>query len=768
MALVRELGPFGLSLLGIAVIAAAVRFTEIPVVYTSGQLVIKIVGAVAVFSGVRRYRPEDSRFWWALFAYFALGSIRNIGRVVESASGESWRIVSGSGWEIVLNVLTSAALAAAAVLLLRSRRARGNWALADAWVLGAAVLLAIIRLVSIPVYQQLGPSLTFWNVGVVAMLRDTIVLVPIVALLYSERVRNPLVGVLALAMGVGVLADLTYNTVGANLATPFLLDSTIILLSGAVLDVCQIFMFLPALLPAMRTVTEKTAIFRPAWDLPRTVVMTVAVLAPIAVIILTKPLAGTERMVLIGGVSMLLVVMVARLRLAATTTNESLNELTFLASHDVLTGLTNRRHLQETVVRDLEARAEAAGSVQLSACYIDIDDLKEVNDRLDHLAGDQVVRGVAESLRALPARPGREVMRVGGDEFVVLTRLESPDPAKEAITIGNDVLAAVNRQAEHPDHLDTRASVGSSWTTLVKSNVPFGRAVDHLIHQADLAQVEAKRAGGGRITHFDDELGVRARRRLAVSRSLPNAWDSGEMSLVYQPVVRLSDGAVFGAESLLRWQHPNIGRVPPQEAIQAAEDLGMIGALGLNILDRAMLDVENLPANSAIRVGVNLSAHQLRPAAIHQILEHIMASQVADQLWLEVTEQLLVEERRYAAGALEELRGAGVIVAIDDFGTGYCGLDYLCTIPADIVKLDGEFAMRSDSDTRRRVARLGVELAEAIGAQTLAEAIETYEISRIMEDLGCTYGQGYAFRRPVAGLEAATAEIPDFALHAVH
>jgi EAL domain-containing protein (putative c-di-GMP-specific phosphodiesterase class I) len=197
--------------------------------------------------------------------------------------------------------------------------------------------------------------------------------------------------------------------------------------------------------------------------------------------------------------------------------------------------------------------------------------------------------------------------------------------------------------------------------------------------------------------------------------------------------------------------------VSPPEAIQAAERQGWIAELGLRILNQALADIARIPPEQRVRVGVNLSGEQLRPASVERIIERITASGLSRWLWLEITEQALVENRSFVAQSLEGLRNSGVVIAIDDFGTGYCGLDYLCTLPVDVVKLDGIFAREAvGSLTRRRVVQLGVQLAQAVGAVALAEGIEHDEVATLMRDLGCTYGQGYAFSRPLPRLSMIT------------
>lgn len=274
-----------------------------------------------------------------------------------------------------------------------------------------------------------------------------------------------------------------------------------------------------------------------------------------------------------------------------------------------------------------------------------------------------------------------------------------------------------------------------------------------------MAQAEAKRTGGAKGVMYALALGDRSRTRAGLRRALPDAWATGQIDLAYQTVVDLHTGEVMGMESLLRWRHPQMDPISPPDAIETAIELGLIVDLELQILGRAQSDLAAAEVPARLRVGVNLAAPQLRPAATDLLLAAVLDSGKADQLWLEVTEQLLVQEERYAAAALADLRAAGVLIAIDDFGTGFCSLDYLCSLPVDLIKLDKVFALHCDDPVRQEVSRTVTQLAAALGAEVIAEGVETWEAARTMAALGCRFGQGYGLRRSAMSVPEASAPV---------
>lgn len=735
-------------------IAIAMTCAAEPRVQTLGQFFLKFSCLALLLAGVRRHRPAEPMLWYAVAAYFALSGIRNIGRVVHAFT-DGWNPFSADVWEILLNVTSGVPLAFASIHLLRRRGRFQRWTLSDAWVLGVAVALAAFILAVLPLMHRHGVGVTFWNSVVITVVRDVLVLIPVIAIWYSESLRQPALKAWCNGIGLMMIADLVYLIGGAHEAA-FSADPLVFICIG----VGQLLLAGSASFPSMRLIMAPTESPRPSWHLPRTVVMAAAALLPIAAVLSGHPIRTEDIPAVLVGFGTLVTVMIWRMRRAVVDANESINESTRVAHHDALTGLGNSRYLHSVLSTRYEHRVRSGHDLAVVCCYLDVDELKHVNDRFQHASGDELLLSLARSLQRLPAA---EIMRVGGDEFIVVAELSGTvtDRSEQAERLALTVDALGNPTDDPADGTLHRVSIGASWAVLRQGSIPVAQQLQNVIHEADLAQVEAKKAGGHQIVFFRPALSERARRRRVIAGSVKSAWPQGEMSLAFQPVVAVDDGAVYGVESLLRWQHSSLGSVSPEEAIEIAAHSGRMIDLGIEILDSALAHARDLPTGQ--RIGVNLNAQQLRPQAIDRLISSILRSGSTEKLWLEVTEQMLVEERSYVAGALEDLRSVGVVIAIDDFGTGYCGLDYLCTIPVDIVKLDKVFAREiATSSTRRRVARLGVQLSESIGAATLAEGVEDHETATIMGDLGCRYLQGYALRRPGFDLAAATAPV---ALH---
>ncbi|MDB5893429.1 MAG: hypothetical protein JWQ88_960, partial [Rhodoferax sp.] len=754
-------GPAEWVMMALCATGVLMGLVQDPLMNAAGHVFQKVVWTAMVVVGLWRHRPRDRRLWLCVIAFFLITGVRNVYRFVEVLHWGAWQPATGSFLEFASAVLLSIPLALGSFIVMRCRRPRGDWAFADAWVMGVCALLVGMCLVTLPLLAQRGVDSVFLNLGVLGLLRNTLIIVPLLAICFSDvaQIRSfqvYLVGVLlAFASGQYFIAA----SLGGPL--PAGIGKTLATLG---VSVGQSLLAMAALLPSMREVTSPSTTPRPPWNRARALGMLVAVLLPVLAFVVGGPFGGTEQKVVMAGFGILLVSMVARLRLAVVVAARSEARLEQLANHDVLTGLPNRRYLQSVLAHRFEADVNRDGSVTLACCYIDLDKLKDVNDRSGHQAGDRLIQAVASALTQLPTNARPTAVRVGGDEFLVLSTLnpddgdDGHDGDAKARQLAEDVAGAIQGTAlQMPDGVEVNASIGSAWTVLSAKGQTVGSQLDHLIDRADLAQVQAKRSGGGRISLFEPALIVQARRQTSIHRHIGHAWELGQMSLVYQPVVNLVDGTVYGAESLLRWNHPELGWVSPPEAIQAAERQGWIDELGLRILDRALQDVARQPPDLRVRVGVNLSGEQLRPASVERIIERIAASGMSRWLWLEITEQALVENRSFVAASLEGLRSSGVVIAIDDFGTGYCGLDYLCTLPVDIVKLDGVFAREAaGSPTRRRVVQLGTQLAQAVGAVALAEGIEHPEVAAMMRDLGCVYGQGYSFSRPLADLSLIT------------
>ena len=411
------------------------------------------------------------------------------------------------------------------------------------------------------------------------------------------------------------------------------------------------------------------------------------------------------------------------------------------ARSDPLTGLGNRVSLLTRLDAALERRSRTGTEVVV--LYVDLDDFKLINDTHGHAAGDQVLIEVGRRLAAL-AGPGDTVARLGGDEFaLLLVGVADPD------AVAGQVLAAL----AEPVLLGSRRFAVRGSVGLVAAESPDDTSGLLMLH-ADIALYTAKQDGKGRVAAVRGAARQEAARRVRV-RELVAHPDLAHFSVVYQPVVDLRDGRVRGVEALLRWQHPDVGAVPPDEFVPLAEQAGSIDVLGRFVLDTALADLAGWQAahpGRRLQVGVNVSPVQLSdaellPAALAALARHRLGP---DQLALELTEQAIVGDLDAAAAAVLAMREAGLSVAIDDFGTGWSSLRYLDRFAADVLKVDRSFVASITCDERTRtLVRSVVDLAGMLDLRTIAEGVETVEHLRLLQAMGCELAQGYLFCRPV-------------------
>jgi diguanylate cyclase (GGDEF)-like protein len=428
-------------------------------------------------------------------------------------------------------------------------------------------------------------------------------------------------------------------------------------------------------------------------------------------------------------------------------------QVRLLAYHDSLTGLPNRLSSKDRLAHALaDARRDRR---KVAAFFIDLDNFGRINDTLGHELGDQLLRHVGERLRICCARAddagaptlGTEVARLGGDEFTVL--LTGIDDADDAVALARRILSTLTPPVPLGAHeVFISASIGIALYPI------DGEDVETLLAHADTAMYEAKSQGGNGYQIFSRTMNATAMQQLTLDTDLRRALEREELVLHYQPIVRADNGAMTGAEALVRWRHPTLGLLLPSEFIPIAEENGLIVPLGEWVLrtacaqNRAWQDAGFAP----LRIGVNLSSRQIRQGTLATTVRAALEAAGLEPRWLslELTESVLMERQHEAVAALHRLRRLGVQLSIDDFGTGYSSLSYLKHFPVDSLKIDRSFILDliSVPDDAAITAAI-IAMAHALELKVIAEGVETHEHLAFLRGQGCDEVQGHLIGRAV-------------------
>ncbi len=440
-------------------------------------------------------------------------------------------------------------------------------------------------------------------------------------------------------------------------------------------------------------------------------------------------------------------------RAAVALSNAAWEEKLYHQAHyDGLTDLPNRLLLKDRLDQALE-RAKRSDS-WVAVLFIDLDRFKGINDSLGHSAGDQLLIEAAQALTKC-VRGTDTVVRFGGDEFIIiLPDLNGHHKEISRITLSADkILSAVSRSFTLGAHeINTTASMG------IALYPRDGTSAEDLMRNADAAMYHAKNMGKGNYQFYAQELNATALERLKIQNSLTYALERSEFIVYYQPRVDVRTGEITGAEALLRWQHPELGRVSPAKFIPIAEETGLIAPIGEWVLRAACAQnkawqEQGLPK---IRVSVNLSALQFRQAHLSAQVEQALraAGLLPHYLELEITEGIAIHNVEKGVAMLSKLKAMGVYLAMDDFGTGYSSLSYLKRFPIHTLKIDQSFIRTIPKDTDSvAIARAIIALAHSLGLRALAEGVETDEQYEFLQGQGCDEIQGYFISRPVPAEE---------------
>ena len=422
-------------------------------------------------------------------------------------------------------------------------------------------------------------------------------------------------------------------------------------------------------------------------------------------------------------------------------------QLRHQAFHDVLTGLENRFLFLDRLGHAL-ARAGRGGR-PTAVLFLDLDDFKAVNDRLGHAEGDKLLVDVAQRLKVV-TRTGDTVARLGGDEFAII--VEETDPAEAEQTAAR-ILATLTPPFQLGDRpIVVRVSIGIAVQSVDGSEAD----ADELLRRADIAMYAAKAAGGHRHVTYEPQLYDATMTRMELKADLRGALDRGELHVEYQPIVDLDSAQIVGSEALMRWTHPVHGPVPPVDFIPLAEESGLISELGRWILTTACQQTkawQETTGSAGLTISVNLSGHQILDRDLVTDVRRILAETglAPNDLTLEMTESVLVQDVEATVGTLRVLKSLGVRLAIDDFGTGYSSLSYLRQFPIDILKIDRSFVASLDgSQDSTALIRSILDLSSTLRLETVAEGIEETEQHEVLRSLGARQGQGYLFARPMA------------------
>ncbi|MDJ1176521.1 bifunctional diguanylate cyclase/phosphodiesterase [Roseofilum capinflatum] len=436
------------------------------------------------------------------------------------------------------------------------------------------------------------------------------------------------------------------------------------------------------------------------------------------------------------------------------------------AYHDPLTGLGNRALFMEHLQTAID-QAQASEDYKFAILFLDLDRFKVVNDTLGHTLGDLLLIELSQRLNQILQQHTHLAIKqsliahLGSDEFAILLA-----PLSD-LSQANQLAETIHQDMNHPFVVDGHEILTTVSIGIAVSSTGYQRP-EQVLRDADIVMYHAKSKGRARYEVFDLETHTRVMAQLQLENDLrravqflesPDTLKHNQFIVYYQPITCLKTGLIAGFEALLRWQHPHLGMVSPVQFIPIAEETGLIALLGQWVLEEACLQLRLWESygHHSLTMAVNLSGCQLsRPDLLEKIDQIIHKSQInADHLKLEITESMIINNAEYVKQVLSQLKQRSIKLCMDDFGTGYSSLSYLHRFPLDILKIDKSFVSNMGEDGEQSdIVRTIINLAHHLNMQVIAEGVETLGQLKILSELGCEWGQGYFFSRPMDGEKA--------------
>jgi diguanylate cyclase (GGDEF)-like protein len=639
--------------------------------------------------------------------------------------------------------LASQVLVVLGLVFILRRRLHGQAGnvLADGLIVGIGAWLVVWVYLVQPSLGVTGNSAAFTTIRSITLGVTMIVLFLLATLLFSQTVPSPanaFVGIaIALALsGIILRAVVFRGDVSFSIAT---LDAPLLMaiaLAGAGFAH-----------PSIRHIAATGSNTVVPALMTRLLTTTSSLVAPIIVLAIDKPANTQDTTVRTITVCILAAVVMSRVVQSVRLNANTQEQLVRSALTDSLTGLPNRVLMLQHI--ETAMRSSWKTNVQPTVLFIDVDRFKNINDSLGHSIGDDVLTEVSRRLTsAVPTHA--TVARIAGDEFVVLDA--TTETVTQSVLLAEQVLDSLRSPIKTRDgDMFVTASIGVAY-----SPTAVELSANELMRHADTAMYRAKNAGRNCIALFDESMLESVTKRLDVETALYRALERNELHLVHQPIVDIDLGIVVGFEALMRWDRGQSQVVSPDEFIPIAEETGIIVPLGSWAINDALTQLRSWidagHCSASTTMSVNVSVRQLHDPQFVTVVTDALASSgvAAEQLWLEVTESVMITEPTQALASLHRLNALGVRIAIDDFGTGYSSLSLLQRFPIQCIKIDRAFVNDVVTEpATQNIVRTIIAMAIAMDADVVAEGVETTEQLAQLNSLNCHRAQGYLFSRPV-------------------